>query len=79
MSTLEIQVREDGTVLIPADHVATAGAGPGERVAIELRPRPAVRQPSRGILRGHFSAITGEQIASDRAERLAEFEYRRDL
>ena len=79
MSTLEVQVRDDGTVLIPADHVATSGAGPGQRVAIELRPRPAARKPSRGLLSGVLPPFSAEEFAADRADRLAEFERRRDL
>jgi hypothetical protein len=79
MSTLEVQVREDGTVLIPADHVATSGAGPGQRVVIELRPRPETRKPSRGILEGALPSIDAAKVAADRADRLAEFERRRGL
>ena len=79
MSTLEVQVRDDGTVLIPADHVATSGAGPGQRVAIELRARPATRKPSRGILQGKLPPVSAAKFAADRADRLAEFERRRGL
>jgi bifunctional DNA-binding transcriptional regulator/antitoxin component of YhaV-PrlF toxin-antitoxin module len=79
MSTLEVQVREDGTVLIPADDVATSGAGPGQRVVIELRPRPGTRKPSRGILEGALPSIDTAKVAADRADRLAEFERRRGL
>ena len=79
MSTLETQVRDDGTVLIPADHVATSGAGPGQRVAIELRPRPATRKPSRGLLKGMLPSVSAEEFAAERTDRLAEFERSRDL
>ena len=79
MSTLEIQVRDDGTVLIPADHVATSGAGPGQRVAIELQPRPTARRPSRGILEGDLPSFSAGEFAADRANRLTAFERRRDL
>jgi len=79
MSTLEVQVREDGTVLIPADHVATSGAGPGQRVDVELRPRPATRKPSRGLLKGKIPSFSAAEFAADRADRLAEFARRRDL
>ena len=79
MSTLETQVRDDGTVLIPADHVARSGAGPGQRVAVELRTRPAARKASRGLLEGKLSSFSAEEFAADRTDRLAEFERRRDL
>lgn len=79
MSTLEVQVRDDGTVLIPADHVATSGAGPGQRVAIELRPRPTPRKSSRGLLKGRFPAFSADELRADRADRLAEFERRHGL
>jgi hypothetical protein len=79
MSTLEVQVRDDGTVLIPADHVATSGAGPGQRVAIELRPRPVTRKPSRGLLEGKLPSFSAAELVADRADRVAEFERRRGL
>ena len=79
MSTFEVQVRDNGTVLIPAGPVAPSGAGPGQRVAIELRPRPATRTPSRGILEGKLPTVSAARFAADRADRLAEFERRRGL
>ena len=79
MSTLEAEVRDDGTVLIPARHVATSGAGPGQRVAIELRARPANRKSSRGLLQGKLPSVSTEDFAADRADRLTEFERRRRL
>ncbi len=79
MSTLEVQVRDDGTVLIPAEQVATSGAGPGQRVAVELRPRPAAHKPSRGLLKGVLPSLDPAAFAADRADRLEAFERRRDL
>lgn len=47
MGTLEIRVREDGAVFIPASEVANLGIKPGETLAAELRPHliPSQVQP----------------------------------
>ena len=43
VSTLEIQVRGDGAVFIPASEVAFLGIKPGETLAVEFRLHPAPR------------------------------------
>lgn len=79
MSTLEAKVREDGSVLIPADQVAAVGAAPGQHVAVELHAKPQGHKPTRGILKGALPPLGLEEFRADRAERLAEFEQHRDL
>ncbi len=77
MSTLEVQVREDGAVFIPASGVANLGIKPGETLSVELHPRPAPHKSSRGLLKGVLPSFSLEDLRVDRAERLTDFEDRR--
>lgn len=79
MNTLEIEVRQDGTVLIPAEQVVAAGAVPGQRVAIKLRARATRHRSSRGILKGVLPSLDLEEFRAERADRLSDFESRRGL
>lgn len=78
MKTLEVQVREDGTVFIPASDVADLGLKPGETLAVEPRPKPTSRKSSRGILKGVLPSISLDEFRAERAERLQAFEEHRD-
>lgn len=79
MSTLEVQVRKDGTVVIPASDVASLGVKPGQTLAVELHRKPTPHKPSRGILKGVLPSITFDELRADRAERLTTFANRRGL
>lgn len=79
MSTVEVEVRQDGTVLIPAEQVIAAGATPGQRVAVELHARTAHHRPSRGLLKGVLPRLDLEEFRAERAERLSDFEQHHDL
>jgi bifunctional DNA-binding transcriptional regulator/antitoxin component of YhaV-PrlF toxin-antitoxin module len=79
VSTLEVQVRDDGTVLIPAADVASLGVKPGQTLAVELHPKPAHRKGSCGLLKAVLPSLSIEDFRADRAERLEDFEHRRDL
>lgn len=72
-------MRQDGTVLIPAEQVVAAGAAPGQRVAIELHTRATHHRPSRGLLKGVLPALSLEEFRAERAERLSDFERHRGL
>ncbi len=76
---LEIQVREDGTVFIPAAEIANLGIKPGETLAVELRPHLTPRKSSRGLLKGVLPSLNLEEFQAGRAERLIDFEDRRGL
>ena len=79
MSTLEIQVREDGAVFIPASEIANLGIKPGETLAVDLRPRLSHRKSSRGLLRGVLPSLSLDEFQAGRADRLIDFEDRRGL
>ena len=78
VSTLEVQVRDGGTVLIPAADVASLGIKPDQTLAVELHPKTAHRKGSRGLLNAALPSLSIEDFRADRAERLDDFERRRD-
>ena len=79
MSELEVQVREDGTVVIPATDIAELGVKPGETLAVSLERRPSHRKSSRGLLKGVLPTLSFDDFRADRAERLKAFEGHRGL
>lgn len=79
MSTLDVQVREDGTVLISADQVAHLGAGPGEHLAVEVRATShGVGKASRGLLQGVLPSVDLKDLQASRGSRLTALEHRYD-
>ena len=77
VSDMQIEVRADGSIVIPSEQVADLGFKPGEQVAVSLVPRST--RHSFGILRGKIPNVEPSLFESAATDCLRDFEARRGL
>ena len=77
MSDVQVRVQEDGSIVIPSELVADLGFKPGEHLVVSLVPR--AHRSSFGVLKGRISQTSADMFAEARADRVADFEARRQL
>ena len=70
--TIELAVSRDGTIIVPAELVASSGLTPGQSVSITLGTGELAS--SRGLLRGLFPSISLEEFEAAGQSVAAEFD-----